>query len=116
MAEVTRQLRITFSKKEIKDILSKRAKALVLERKEVPCVELTQVLDVEGEATVVLIVGDKPIEIPLRDKLIDARAALLDEVNSLTDQIEDRKPFGLTIPRLQKRKKPAKKEKHKSTM
>jgi hypothetical protein len=105
MAEVLRQLRVTFSKDEIKDMLSKRAKEIVLERSEVACVELTQVEDVEGEATVVLVVGNKPIEITLRDKLINARDALLDEVKSLTDQIDGRKPVGRAIPRLQGRKK-----------
>jgi hypothetical protein len=105
MAEVVRQLRVTFSTEEIKSILSERAKAIVLERKDLPCVEMARVEDVAGEATVILIVGNKPIEAPLRDKLIDARAALLHEVKNLTDQIEGRKPFGRTIPRLQGQRK-----------
>ena len=109
MAEVTRQLRVEFSREEIKGILAERAKALVLARKEIPCVELTQVEDVESAATVILIVGNKPIEVTERDKLLNARTALLEEVKDLTDQIEGRKPFDREIPKLQARKKASRK-------
>ena len=102
MAEVTRQLRVEFSRDEIKDILAERAKALVLERKEIACVELTQVEDVSGAATVVLIVGNKPVDVTERDKLLNARTALLEEVKNLTDQIEGRKPFDRSILKLRR--------------
>ncbi len=104
MPEITRQLRITFSKDEIKEILAERAKALVLKRKEVPCVELTQVEDLQGEATVVLIVGNKPIDTTDRDKLINARDALLAEVESLEDQLDGRIPM-MPVPQLKKAKR-----------
>lgn len=109
MVEVVRQLRVEFSKDEIQGILAERAKALVLDSKEIACVELEQTLDVEGSATVVLIVGNKPVDVPERDKLLNARKALLDEVKSLTDQIDGRKPVDREIPKLQARKKASRK-------
>jgi hypothetical protein len=57
MAEVTRQLRVELSKDEIKGILAERANAIVLERKEIACVELAEGDDVDGAATVALGLG-----------------------------------------------------------
>ena len=88
MPEVNRKLEVTFSKDEIKAILAKHARALVLTRKDVACVELEQVQHVEGEATVTLIVGNKPVEVPLRDRLINAREKMIAEVHKLTAYIE----------------------------
>lgn len=60
MPEVHRKLRVTFSKDEIKAILSEKARALVLSRREYKHIELEMVEHVEGEAIVTLLIGDRP--------------------------------------------------------
>jgi hypothetical protein len=135
MPEFYRKLQVTFSKAEIQVILAARARSLVLTRKDVKCVELEQVQHVEGEATVTLLIGNKPVAVPMRDKLIEARAELIDYVTKgprpatvdgtavkvfphtpselvsairkLTDYIEGRKPIGRNpkLFRLRNRKK-----------
>jgi hypothetical protein len=62
MPEVYRKLEVVFSKAEIQAILSERARALVLTRKDVKRVELETVAHVEGEATVTLLIGEKEIK------------------------------------------------------
>lgn len=60
--EVHRKLQVTFSKAEIQAILSERARALVITRKDVKRVELETVAHVEGEAIVTLLIGTKEIK------------------------------------------------------
>lgn len=60
MPEVHRKLQVTFSKDEIKAILAKKARALVLSRWEHKHIELEMVEHVEGEAIVTLLVGEQP--------------------------------------------------------
>jgi hypothetical protein len=62
MPEVFRKFAVVFAKAEIEAILSERARALVLTRKDVKRVELDTVAHVEGAATVTLLIGDKEIK------------------------------------------------------
>ena len=62
MPEVNRKLQVTFSKAEIQAILSERARALVLTRKDIKRVELETVAHVEGGATVTLLIGTKEVK------------------------------------------------------
>jgi hypothetical protein len=105
MPEISRQLIVTFSKNEIRDILSDRARALVLKRKDVNRVELQQVAHVEGEAAVTLIVGNKDIEVSVRDHLITARDKLLEEAQKLADYIDGLAPIDPKVFRVPKVKK-----------
>jgi hypothetical protein len=60
MPEIYRKFDVHFSREEIKAILSERAKAMVLSRKDIKRVELDVVQHVEGEAIVTLIIGNYP--------------------------------------------------------
>jgi hypothetical protein len=62
MPEVYRKFAVVFAKAEIEAILSERARALVLTRKDVKRVELETVAHVEGSATVTLSIGTKEIK------------------------------------------------------
>ena len=58
MPEVYRKFAVVFAKREIEAILSERARALVLTRKDGTRVELETVAHVEGSATVTLSIGN----------------------------------------------------------
>jgi hypothetical protein len=64
MPEVYRKCKfaVAFAKREIEAILSERARALVLRRKDVKRVELQTVAHVEGSATVTLLIGNREIK------------------------------------------------------
>jgi hypothetical protein len=62
MPEIYRKFAIAFAKAEIEAILSERARALVLTRKDIKRVELETVAHVEGGATVTLLIGTKEIK------------------------------------------------------
>lgn len=104
MPEIHRKLQVTFSKAEIKAILAEKARALVLDRKDGKRVELDMVEHVEGEATVTLIIGNKTVAVPMRDKLIEARDELICEAGKLAAYIDGRQPIPKNILR-RKRKK-----------
>jgi hypothetical protein len=59
MPEIHRKLMVTFSKAEIQEILTERAKALVLTRKDAKRYDGDTVSHVEGEAVVTMWVREK---------------------------------------------------------